>query len=85
MFLLQSTYSVGVQVSALGYVLGKANELCHCIEACRVVDANVPRSVMARGNYGTEKFRSGATAGLSEQCGGDGKLVGALGGAAKLL
>ena len=85
MFLLQSTYSVGVQVNALGYVLSKAYELCHCVEACCVVDAYVPRSIMARGNYCTEKFRSGATAGLSEQCGRDGKLVGALGGTAKLL
>ena len=84
MFLLQSTYNVGVQVNDLRYVLGKAYELCHCVEACRVVDANVPRSVMARGNYGTVKFRPSATAGLSQQSGGDGKLVGAGGGATKL-
>ena len=67
------------------YMLGKADELGHGVEACEVVDADVPSAVMARGKYGTVYFRPGAASGLSQQGSGYCQLVVSGGGESKLL
>ena len=51
--------------------IGELNELLYNAETCLVVDADIPKAVVAYGDDGGEELTHCAASCLAEQCGGD--------------
>ena len=66
MFLLESTDGGRVEFNIFGDTFGQANELFEGVQTCEVVCANMPGTVMARGDDGTIQLGSSTAANLAE-------------------